>query len=134
MTDLRTVLGEAVGAAFAAEGVDPALARVTPLSMPPLFCVAAIAIPASNKVSQATFARLKPKSTRSAAPASWTEVSPALTYGDVTPLTILASLTINKNGAIGTRTVLRPRRNLIINRSLSGFSNNSAVTIIANPP
>ena len=29
MTDLRTVLGEAVGAAFATEGVDAALARVT---------------------------------------------------------------------------------------------------------
>ena len=36
MTDLRTVLGEAVGAAFAAEGVDPALARVTPSDRPDL--------------------------------------------------------------------------------------------------
>ncbi|RZJ97660.1 MAG: arginine--tRNA ligase, partial [Brevundimonas sp.] len=36
MTDLRTELGEAVGAAFAAEGVDPALARVTPSDRPDL--------------------------------------------------------------------------------------------------
>ncbi|MBW8304879.1 MAG: arginine--tRNA ligase, partial [Brevundimonas sp.] len=36
MTDLRTVLGEAVGAAFAAEGVDPAVARVTPSARPAL--------------------------------------------------------------------------------------------------
>jgi arginyl-tRNA synthetase len=36
MTDLRTILGEAVGAAFAAEGVDPALARVTPSDRPDL--------------------------------------------------------------------------------------------------
>ncbi|WP_332639331.1 arginine--tRNA ligase [Brevundimonas sp.] len=36
MTDLRTVLGEAVGAAFAAEGVDPTLARVTPSDRPDL--------------------------------------------------------------------------------------------------
>lgn len=36
MTDLRTVLGEAVGAAFAAEGVDPALARVTASDRPDL--------------------------------------------------------------------------------------------------
>jgi arginyl-tRNA synthetase len=36
MTDLRTVLGEAVGAAFAAEGVDSALARVTPSDRPDL--------------------------------------------------------------------------------------------------
>ena len=36
MTDLRTTLGEAVGAAFAAEGVDPALARVTPSDRPDL--------------------------------------------------------------------------------------------------
>lgn len=36
MTDLRTVLGEAVGAAFAAEGVDAALARVTPSDRPDL--------------------------------------------------------------------------------------------------
>ncbi|MBU2419347.1 MAG: arginine--tRNA ligase, partial [Alphaproteobacteria bacterium] len=36
MTDLRTVLGEAVGTAFAAEGVDPALARVTPSDRPDL--------------------------------------------------------------------------------------------------
>ena len=36
MADLRTVLGEAVGAAFAAEGVDPALARVTPSDRPDL--------------------------------------------------------------------------------------------------
>ena len=36
MTDLRTVLGEAVGAAFAAEGVDPGLARVTPSDRPDL--------------------------------------------------------------------------------------------------
>jgi arginyl-tRNA synthetase len=36
MTDLRTVLGEAVGAAFAAEGVDPALARVTTSDRPDL--------------------------------------------------------------------------------------------------
>lgn len=36
MTDLRTVLGEAVGAAFAAEGVDSALARVTASDRPDL--------------------------------------------------------------------------------------------------
>ena len=36
MTDLGTELGEAVGAAFAAEGVDPALARVTPSARPAL--------------------------------------------------------------------------------------------------
>ena len=36
MTDLRTVLGEAVGAAFAAEGVDAKLARVTPSDRPDL--------------------------------------------------------------------------------------------------
>ena len=36
MTDLRTVLGEAVGAAFAAEGVAPELARVTPSDRPDL--------------------------------------------------------------------------------------------------
>lgn len=36
MTDLRTVLGEAVGAAFAAEGVDAALARVTSSDRPDL--------------------------------------------------------------------------------------------------
>jgi len=36
MTDLRTVLGEAVGAAFAAEGVDAALARVTTSDRPDL--------------------------------------------------------------------------------------------------
>jgi arginyl-tRNA synthetase len=36
MTDLRTDLGEAVGAAFAAEGVDPALARVTTSDRPDL--------------------------------------------------------------------------------------------------
>ncbi len=36
MTDLRTILGEAVGAAFAAEGVDAALARVTPSDRPDL--------------------------------------------------------------------------------------------------
>ena len=36
MTDLRTVLGEAVGAAFAAEGVDPTLARVTSSDRPDL--------------------------------------------------------------------------------------------------
>src|SRR5690606_8294114 len=36
MTDLRTVLGEVVGAAFAAEGVDPALARVTASDRPDL--------------------------------------------------------------------------------------------------
>ncbi|MDQ3126374.1 MAG: arginine--tRNA ligase [Pseudomonadota bacterium] len=36
MTDLRTVLGEAVGAAFAAEGVDSALARVTTSDRPDL--------------------------------------------------------------------------------------------------
>ena len=36
MTDLRTVLGEAVGTAFAAEGVDPALARVTASDRPDL--------------------------------------------------------------------------------------------------
>ena len=36
MTDLRTVLGVAVGAAFAAEGVDPALARVTTSDRPDL--------------------------------------------------------------------------------------------------
>jgi len=36
MTDLRTVLGEAVGAAFAAEGVDPGLARVTASDRPDL--------------------------------------------------------------------------------------------------
>jgi arginyl-tRNA synthetase len=36
MTDLRTVLGEAVGAAFAAEGVDPSLARVTTSDRPDL--------------------------------------------------------------------------------------------------
>ena len=36
MTDLKTVLGEAVGAAFAAEGVDAALARVTPSDRPDL--------------------------------------------------------------------------------------------------
>lgn len=36
MTDLRTVLGEAVGTAFAAEGVDPALARVTTSDRPDL--------------------------------------------------------------------------------------------------
>jgi len=36
MTDLRTVLGEVVGTAFAAEGVDPALARVTPSDRPDL--------------------------------------------------------------------------------------------------
>ena len=36
MADLRAVLGEAVGAAFAAEGVDPALARVTPSDRPDL--------------------------------------------------------------------------------------------------
>jgi len=36
MTDLRTQLGEAVAAAFAAEGVDPALARVTPSDRPDL--------------------------------------------------------------------------------------------------
>ena len=36
MTDLRTVLGEAVGAAFAAEGVDPALGRVTASDRPDL--------------------------------------------------------------------------------------------------
>ncbi|MDP1913605.1 arginine--tRNA ligase [Brevundimonas sp.] len=36
MTDLRTVLGEAVGAAFAAEGVDAALGRVTTSDRPDL--------------------------------------------------------------------------------------------------
>ncbi|MCS6627254.1 arginine--tRNA ligase [Roseibacterium beibuensis] len=36
MTDLRTVLGEAVGVAFAAEGVAPELARVTPSDRPDL--------------------------------------------------------------------------------------------------
>ena len=36
MTDLRTELGEAVAAAFAAEGVDPKLARVTPSNRPDL--------------------------------------------------------------------------------------------------
>ena len=36
MTDLRTVLGEAVGAAFAAEGVDAALAKVTTSDRPDL--------------------------------------------------------------------------------------------------
>ena len=36
MTDLRTVLGEAVGAAFAAEGVDAGLARVTASDRPDL--------------------------------------------------------------------------------------------------
>jgi len=36
MTDLRTVLGEAVGAAFAAEGVDVALAKVTTSDRPDL--------------------------------------------------------------------------------------------------
>ena len=36
MTDLRTVLGEAVGAAFAAEGVDAGLAKVTPSDRPDL--------------------------------------------------------------------------------------------------
>jgi arginyl-tRNA synthetase len=36
MTDLRTVLGEAVGAAFAAEGVDAAVARVTTSDRPDL--------------------------------------------------------------------------------------------------
>jgi arginyl-tRNA synthetase len=36
MTDLRTVLGEAVATAFAAEGVDPALARVTVSDRPDL--------------------------------------------------------------------------------------------------
>ena len=36
MTDLRTELGEAVAAAFAAEGVDPALARVTASDRPDL--------------------------------------------------------------------------------------------------
>lgn len=36
MTDLRTELGEAVGAAFAAEGVDGALARVTASDRPDL--------------------------------------------------------------------------------------------------
>ena len=36
MTDLRTVLGEAVAAAFAAEGVDSALARVTTSDRPDL--------------------------------------------------------------------------------------------------
>ena len=36
MTDLRTVLGEAVGAAFAAEGVDAKLARVTASDRPDL--------------------------------------------------------------------------------------------------
>lgn len=36
MADLKTVLSEAVGAAFAAEGVDAALARVTPSDRPDL--------------------------------------------------------------------------------------------------
>ncbi|WP_298744550.1 arginine--tRNA ligase [uncultured Brevundimonas sp.] len=36
MTDLRTVLGEAVEAAFAAEGVAPGVARVTPSDRPDL--------------------------------------------------------------------------------------------------
>lgn len=36
MTDLRTELGEAVGAAFAAEGVEPSLARVTASDRPDL--------------------------------------------------------------------------------------------------
>jgi len=36
MTDLRTVLGEAVGAAFAAEGVDAAIGRVTTSDRPDL--------------------------------------------------------------------------------------------------
>lgn len=36
MTDLRTVLGEAVGAAFAAEGVDSSLARITASDRPDL--------------------------------------------------------------------------------------------------
>ncbi|HUH23512.1 MAG TPA: arginine--tRNA ligase, partial [Brevundimonas sp.] len=36
MTDLRTQLGEAVAAAFAAEGVDASLARVTPSDRPDL--------------------------------------------------------------------------------------------------
>jgi len=36
MTDLKTSLGEAVAAAFAAEGVDPALARVTASDRPDL--------------------------------------------------------------------------------------------------
>lgn len=36
MTDLKTELGEAVAAAFAAEGVDAALARVTPSDRPDL--------------------------------------------------------------------------------------------------
>ena len=36
MSDLKTVLSEAVAAAFAAEGVEPALARVTPSDRPDL--------------------------------------------------------------------------------------------------
>ena len=36
MADLKTVLSEAVAAAFAAEGVEPALARVTPSDRPDL--------------------------------------------------------------------------------------------------
>ncbi len=36
MADLKTVLSEAVGAAFAAEGVEAALARVTPSDRPDL--------------------------------------------------------------------------------------------------
>ena len=36
MADLKTVLSEAVAAAFAAEGVDTALARVTPSDRPDL--------------------------------------------------------------------------------------------------
>ncbi|RZJ85686.1 MAG: hypothetical protein EON88_26065 [Brevundimonas sp.] len=36
MADLKTVLSEAVAAAFAAEGVDAALARVTPSDRPDL--------------------------------------------------------------------------------------------------
>ena len=36
MTDLKTSLSEAVGSAFAAEGVDKALARVTASDRPDL--------------------------------------------------------------------------------------------------
>ena len=36
MADLKTVLSEAVGTAFAAEGVDASLARVTPSDRPDL--------------------------------------------------------------------------------------------------
>src|SRR5690606_4138183 len=53
MTDLKTSLSEAVGAAFAAEGVDKALARVTPSDRPDLADFQSNGAPAAAKALKA---------------------------------------------------------------------------------